>query len=61
MKLRRLWVDLLSSYGMKGNECDGRPEVPDCDRAETEGLDHPVVLWVTVTVFVCSESVRDAL
>ena len=36
-------------------------KVPDEDRAQVQSFDHPVVLWVTVTVFVSSESVRDTL
>ncbi len=34
-------------------------EVPDIDFANSESLDHPLVLWVAVTIFIGPKSVGD--
>lgn len=34
-------------------------EVPDVYGSDAESGDHPVVLWVTVAVFICTERVGD--
>lgn len=37
------------------------PEVPNVDRAYFEGFNHPLILWIAVTIFVRPERVCDPL
>jgi hypothetical protein len=35
------------------------PEIPDVDRSQRQSLDHPLILRISVTIFVCPECMRD--
>lgn len=37
------------------------PEIPDIDRPNTESFDHPLILWVSITVFIRPQCMRHTL
>jgi hypothetical protein len=65
MKLRRLHIEIFdrskSVSSVLVKKTNKSPKIPDIDCAQSESLDHPLILGISVTILVCSQSMSNAL